>query len=485
MRRLAILCILVLPFIMITAQDDAPIVINWNPETTVISQTVQITGTVNPEGLQSYFLEIAPYDPADNESPQWLPMSLPSTVPIVNDTLLEWNSIVVPDGVYQLRLHVRLTSGDSVYYTLAPITIANDASVNTSGNVEVIETPPDDLALATPPEPQLVPPPEVVNDLPVEVGGHVVYFNETTQNLMHEAGMTWVKWQISFSINDLNTLEVVRDRINTTHAAGFHILLSVIGDVNELTELGEDYYPIFAEFLGQVAALNPGAIEVWNEMNLEREWPRGRINPRSYVDMLSQAFTAIKAVNPNVLVITGALAPTGAEGAFGSDRVWNDDRYYQGMVSAGAADYADCIGIHYNEGIIPPNLSGGDPRADNYPTRYLPLMLERVGYPFRNTGIPLCFTELGYLSPDGFDEPLNVNFGWAAGTTVEEQSEWLAQAVQIVADYERLPVRLLIVWNVDFDRFDDDPQGGYAIIRPDGTCPACETIGALRAESLG
>ena len=112
-------------------------------------------------------------------------------------------------------------------------------------------------------------------------------------------------------------------------------------------------------------------------------------------------------------------------------------------------------------------------------------MMERVGYPFRNTGIPLCFTELGYLSPDGFDESLNVNFGWAAGTTVEEQSEWLAQAVQIVADYERLPVRLLIIWNVDFDRFDDDPQGGYAIIRPDGTCPACETIGALRAESLG
>ncbi|MEQ8674380.1 MAG: hypothetical protein RLP44_06970 [Aggregatilineales bacterium] len=485
MRRLGLLIFFALPFMMTFAQDDAPIRIDWTSDMTVVSGTVQITGTVNPEGLQSYFLEIAPYEADSAESSQWIPVSLPSTVPIVNEVLLDWNTLTALDGVYQLRLHVRLSGGESVYYTLAPITIANDETVDADGQVEVIERPPNDLVLATPPEPELVPPPETVNELPLEVGGHVVYFNETTQDLMHEAGMTWVKWQISYSMNDENTLNVIQDRINTTHAAGFQILLSVLGDVNELTELGEDYYPIYAEFLGQVAALNPGAIEVWNEMNLEREWPRGRINPQSYVDMLSQAYTSIKAVNPNVMVITGALAPTGAEGAFGSDRVWNDDRYTQGMVNAGAADYADCIGIHYNEGVIPPNLSGGDPRDDNYPTRYLPLMLDRVGYPFRNTDIPLCFTELGYLSPDGFDAPLNPNFGWAGGTTVAEQSEWLAQAIQIAADYQRLPVRLLIVWNVDFDRYDDDPQGGYAIIRPDGSCPACETIGALRVESLG
>ena len=34
-----------------------------------------------------------------------------------------------------------------------------------------------------------------------------------------------------------------------------------------------------------------------------------------------------------------------------------------GMAQAGAADYADCIGVHYNEGIVPPTATGGDPRA--------------------------------------------------------------------------------------------------------------------------
>ena len=36
------------------------------------------------------------------------------------------------------------------------------------------------------------------------------------------------------------------------------------------------------------------------------------------------------------------------------------------------------------------------------------------------------------------------------------------------------------IWNIDFDSYDNDPQAGYAIIRADGSCPACETIAALQ-----
>jgi hypothetical protein len=40
-------------------------------------------------------------------------------------------------------------------------------------------------------------------------------------------------------------------------------------------------------------------------------------------------------------------------------------------------------------------------------------------------------------------------------------------------------VRLMVVFNVDFTVYGDDPQGGYAIIRPGGSCPACETLRAV------
>jgi hypothetical protein len=186
-----------------------------------------------------------------------------------------------------------------------------------------------------------------------------------------------------------------------------------------------------------------------------------------------------KQLTRRLLVITGAPAPTGAEGAFGLDSVWNDDRYYQGMANAGVAEFADCIGVHYNEGIVPPGNTGGDPR-NFYPTQYLPLMLQRAAAPFRNLESPLCFSEMGYLSPEGYG-PLPTSFNWASNTSVEEQAEWLRDAINIIATFEQKRVELVIVWNVDFDVYtEDDPQGGYAIIRPDGTCPACETIGSLR-----
>ena len=38
----------------------------------------------------------------------------------------------------------------------------------------------------------------------------------------------------------------------------------------------------------------------------------------------------------------------------------------------------------------------------------------------------------------------------------------------------------LIIWNLDFSNFEEDPQAGYASIRPDGTCPTCDALATLR-----
>jgi len=494
MRRLLFTMLLCLLGAAVTSGQPSAVFIEWDADRTAVSGVVEIRGTVNPPGFQSYFLEAAPFQPAGDQPPLWIPLTLPRIQTVSDGVLGEWQTTILPDGVYQLRLHIVLTSGESIFYTLAPIAVNNDGSTLSSAPVTAIEEPglviltatpspvpptPTPLPLpptATPGNPALIPAGNVpANQLPLEVGGHVAYLSGDAQAAMRRAGMTWVKWQVPFRLGE--STEVAADRIRRGREAGFKVLLGITGDVGELQQLGAEYYPRYAEFLGQVAALNPDAIEVWNEMNIDREWPTGRISPNAYAQMLQQAYTAIKAVNPNVLVISGALAPTGAEGAFGSSRVWNDDRYYGGMVSAGVAQYADCIGVHYNEGILAPTQLGGDPRGE-YPTRYLPLMLERVGYPFRNQGKPLCFTELGYLSSEGYP-PLPGAFSWASSTSVQEQAQWLAGAIQVAADYERVPVKMVIVWNIDFDTYNDDPQAGYAIIRPDGSCPACDAIGAL------
>ncbi|MBN1965653.1 MAG: hypothetical protein JW910_13465, partial [Anaerolineae bacterium] len=302
-----------------------------------------------------------------------------------------------------------------------------------------------------------------------EIGGHVADFNSAVP-YMQSAGMRWVKVQVRYNHGaDPGGQAGI---INAAHANGFKILLGSVGYPNELASIPEgDYFAAFARFNAGLAALGADAIEVWNEMNIDREWPTGRIDPNAYTRMLQQSYNAIKGANGSTMVISGALAPTGAEGFFGSDRVWNDDRYYAGMAAAGAANYMDCIGAHYNEGVVPPDQVGGDPRG-GFPSYFLTTMTDRAWGPFGGTR-PVCYTELGYVSPEGYGA-LPAGFEWGANTSVAEQAAWLAGAAVINSNSGK--VRLMIIWNVNFTNYEGDPMAGFAMVRPGGGCPACDAL---------
>ena len=209
-------------------------------------------------------------------------------------------------------------------------------------------------------------------------------------------------------------------------------------------------------------------------MNIDFEWPAGQINPSSYVNnMLAPAYNAIKGVNTNILVVSGAPAPTG----FDNDHnAWADNRYLAGMAAAGAANYADCIGVHHNAGTTSPYQASGHPGGSHYSWYYQPTV--DLYYNSFGGARKLCITELGYLSGDGYPG-LPANFAWAAGTSVAEHAQWLAEAATLANASGR--VRLLIIFNFNFTFYDagHDPQAGFAMIRPDGSCPACETIRAV------
>lgn len=467
---LLILALGALTFAPAFAQSDSSISIDFPPPAFVVSGVVDIFGTIDVPNADTFLLEYA----AEEATLNWTPITLPSRNIPTDGVLGQWDTTSLADGAYRLRVRVTNTSRQTVTEEIADLRVRNEG-VTVRPTAAPVEP--------TPSGPVIVPRPNVVNTLPVPVGGQLDDFDDDAVELMRLAGMTWIKWQIPYTIGDASLLDVARDRINYSHENGFFVMLSIKGSKDELAAVGATtYYPLYAEFLGQIAALQPDAIQVWNEMNLDREWPLGQIDPASYVSLLRQSYEAIKAVDPQIKVITGAPAPTGAEGAFGLERVWNDDRYYLGMANAGAGQYSDCIGVHYNEGILPPTARGGDPRGE-YPTYYLPSMLERANYPFTiggRTASPLCFSEMGYLSPDGYGT-LPAGFAWGANTSVEEQAAWLRDAIRYAGETTTVQVDLIIVFNVNYTRFvDGDPQGGFAIIRPDGSCAACEAIAQLR-----
>ncbi len=300
-----------------------------------------------------------------------------------------------------------------------------------------------------------------------EIGGQTQSF--ANRQLMKDIGMNWVKFQHKWSPGD--SPDAVAGRIADAHNSGFKVLLSIPGATTYPPPGGIDF-DAYVQFLRGVAALGPDAIEVWNEMNIDFEWPAGEIDPASYVNnMLAPAYNAIKSVNPNILVIGGALAPTGFDNGVNA---WADNRYLAGMAAAGAARYMDCIGVHHNAGATSPSASSGHPAGSHYSWYFRPTM--DLYYNSFGGATKVCFTELGYVSPDGFPG-ISQQFGWAADNSESEHAQWLAEAVRLAQSSGK--TRLLIIFNVDFTHYDPngDPQAGYAIVRPDGSCPACDALG--------
>ncbi|HSM55290.1 MAG TPA: SH3 domain-containing protein [Candidatus Sulfomarinibacteraceae bacterium] len=298
-----------------------------------------------------------------------------------------------------------------------------------------------------------------------ELGGQTHTLANPT--LMQQAGMNWVKFQHKWGPGD--SPDALAGRIGHAHGNGMKVLLSIPGANTYPDSIDFNAY---VEFLRGVAALGPDAIEVWNEMNIDFEWPAGQIDPTSYVNnMLAPAYNAIKSANPNVMVISGAPAPTGFDNG---TNAWADDRYMAGVAAAGGANYMDCIGVHYNAGATPPGASSGHPAGSNHYSWYFQPTLNMYYNAFGGAR-PVCFTELGYLSGQDFGG-VPSRFSWASGTTVAQHAEWLGQAVSMAGNSGQ--VRMVIVFNVDFTHWGDDPQAGYAMLRPDGSCPACDTLRA-------
>ena len=383
-------------------------------------------------------------------------------IPTGNETSTPTPPSVTPPpapSTYTVRSRDTLSSIARRFNT----TVAAIAKLNGIVNVnfirvgQVLRIPGGNVMPTQPPPP----PPENTFAL----GGQTV--NYTNADRMKDTGMSWVKIQYKWEPGD--SPDVLADEIQGAHDSGLKILLSITGK-KAYPAPGEINFSEYVSFMQGVAALNPDAMEVWNEMNIDFEWPAGEISPASYVNnMLAPVYNAIKAEDADILVISGALAPTGFDD---NHHAWADDRYVAGLWAAGAANFLDCVGVHHNAGATSPSATTGHPGGEHY-SWYYGATMNLYSNAFRGIR-PLCITELGYLSGEGLGD-LPPAFSWASGNTLAEHAQWLGEAVQLAKNDNR--IQMLIIFNVDFIKFEDgDPQAGYAIIRSDGSCPACSTI---------
>jgi Cellulase (glycosyl hydrolase family 5) len=155
-------------------------------------------------------------------------------------------------------------------------------------------------------------------------------------------------------------------------------------------------------FVTQVATRYKGRIhgyEIWNEPNLKQYWMG---NTDQLIALTREAYNAVKAVDPNALIVSPAATTSGGIG-------WLDE-----FLHKGGGQYVDVIGYHFYVFPQPPEAM-----AD---------LIQRVKQTMQKNGVgnkPLWGTEIGWAEPKPFpsDEmgaayvARAYTISWAAGVS--------------------------------------------------------------------
>lgn len=310
-------------------------------------------------------------------------------------------------------------------------------------------------------------------------------------------GMTWIKQQVRWADIEPGPGQFnwawIDGVINDANKAGLYVMLSVV-TAPEWTRAGSgggthgppDDYEEYGSFVGQLVDRYRGkiqAIEVWNEQNLDREWqsPRG-LNANHYVTLAQVASREIKSRDPNVIVISGALSPTGGwVEPDGRVTAVDDFAYFQAMIDGGLLNSVDCVGAHHNGINLPPDYIWDEGYNDPSATFRGPFDNPHHSWSFKSTlqgyysmmqlaGSPLklCVTEFGWATSEGFGGA-PPGFEFANDNTLEEQAAWDTQAFQLQRDWGTTWIAYL--WNLNYANLSRDPQdpnAPYSIVDFDG-----------------
>jgi polysaccharide biosynthesis protein PslG len=104
-----------------------------------------------------------------------------------------------------------------------------------------------------------------------------------------------------------------------------------------------DDYQDFVNYAVAVAEHYRGRIryyQVWNEPNIYPEWGEDFVNPADYTRLLCMTYEALKAVDPQIVVISGTIAPTNSlDGYYG----YHDLVFLQNLYDNGAGECFDVL----------------------------------------------------------------------------------------------------------------------------------------------
>jgi hypothetical protein len=298
---------------------------------------------------------------------------------------------------------------------------------------------------------------------------HLYYTDyERTLQLVQNAGFGWVRQQIHWKDTELDTgggpanysweqLDLIVEAVNRYD---LKLMVSIVRSPPHYTADGSDGLPAdpknlgdFVEDMARRYGNQIHAYEIWNEQNLAHE-TGGTITIEDagrYVEILREAYTRIKGVNPRAFVIVGAPSPTNYyDPAVGI----SDLEYFRAMYEYkdGIIDgYFDAQGVHPAGSANPPDTLWPDNPSDaegwtDDSTFYF-RHIENVRDIMQEYGLSnhnIWITEFGWATE-------NVTPGYEYGSQVsfEDQAAYISRAMEMT--YEEYPwVGNMFLWNMNF-----------------------------------
>lgn len=222
----------------------------------------------------------------------------------------------------------------------------------------------------------------------------------------------------------------------------------------------------FAGFCGALASRYEGRIaayQVWNEPNLTREWGNELPDPDAYTELLRVCFEAIKDADPEAIVISAGLAPTGQTPPVAIP----DTTFLQGMYDAGAGDYFDVLGLNAPGYAAPPEMSPEE-AAEVYKHRSFTFRrvedMRKIMVENGDEDKQVAILEMGWTTDE-----VNEGYRWHA-VDAETQADYLVRAYQYARENWQPWIGLMTtIYIADYTWTEENEQYWWAITLPDGT----------------
>ncbi|RLT23222.1 MAG: hypothetical protein DWI30_04115 [Chloroflexi bacterium] len=282
-------------------------------------------------------------------------------------------------------------------------------------------------------------------------------------SLAMNAGMPWIRQQVRWmDLHDKSGVIHWGELDNIVADASkwqTNLLFSVVAAPRWATDNGLHGMPNRANFatynyfMGQMAARYKGrvkAYEIWNEQNLATENGGTVSSVTDYMDLLVGASQAIKAADPQALIVSGALAST--------ETNWptvamSDVRYYDGMFrDPRFAQVVDIVGVHPGGASNPPETLWPDQPGPG------PNFVTSREFYFRRVEDVRTLMIKNSLS----SKPVWVTeFGWATANTsqyyeygnqisFDQQADYIVRAVNYSRIHYSNWLTGMFVWNLNF-----------------------------------